>query len=325
MDKRNKILAILLAVQIVIIVFVYAGGTDYSQPQIELLPGIGNEQVSKLVIKDDEKQTATLVKGEEGWYLAKAESPAKDDKKERIIKSTDVFRYPVNQEKAGTLADKLAGLKSSRLVTRTESSHDRLQVGDTSASRKIEISTADGASEEIILGAAPNYKTIHVRQGGDDNVYLVKDLALWEAPADAVSWWPNNYVEFPADAIKKIELGNNNGSFSLEKDDEGKWRLAGNDADLKDEALKEFFDRVKEISLVDFVTDDSQKKLGKPVAVLTVYTQETKNIVTIWPKDEESVDHIVKSSASALYARVGAYEVEHLLQKRKTDFLPSSE
>lgn len=325
MDKRNKILALLLAVQIIIIIFVYAGGTDYSQPQIELLPGISNEQVNKLVITDDEKQTATLVKGEEGWYLAQAETPVGKDKKGRTIKSTDVFQYPVDQEKANTLAEKLAGLQSSRLVTRTESSHDRLQVGEKSFNRKIEISTVDAASEEVILGVAPNYKTIHVRQGDGESVYLVKDLALWEAPGDAVSWWPNNYVEFAADAIKKIDLGNNNGGFALEKDDEGKWRLAGNDADLKAEALTEFIDRVKDISLVDFVTDDKQKELGKPAAVLTVHTQEKKINITIWPKDEETGDHVVKSSASALYARVGAYEVEHLIKKKKTDFLAINE
>lgn len=324
MEKRNKILALLLAVQIIIIIFVYAGGTDYSKPQTDLLPDIGNEQINKLVITDDEEQSATLVKGEKGWFLAQAETPADDEKEGRTIKSSDGFHYPVDQEKARTLVEKLAGLQSTRLVTRTESSHDRLQVGEESFSRKIEISTAGGASEEIYLGIAPNYKSIHVRVKDDENVYLVKDLALWEAPADAVSWWPNQYAQFPVDAIKKIDLKNDNGSFTLEKDAAGKWRFAGNDADLKEEALTEFIDRIKEISLVDFVTDAKQKKFGKPVAVLTVHTPGEKVDITIWPKDEVTSDHVVKSSDSALYARVGAYEVGHLLQKKKTDFLKSS-
>jgi hypothetical protein len=324
MDKRNKILALLLAVQIIIIIFVYAGGADYSKPQIELLSGLGNEKINKLVITDDEEQSATLVKGEDGWFLDRAETPADEEKEGRIIKSTDVFHYPVDQEKANTLAEKLAGLQSTRLVTRTASSHDRLQVGEESFSRKIEISTAGGAAEKIFLGVAPNYKTIHVRMDDDENVYLVKDLALWEAPADAVSWWPNQYVKFSVDAMQKVDLKNDNGSFSLEKDKEGKWRLAGNAADLKDETLTEFIDRIKEISLVDFVTDGKQKKLGKPAAVLTVHTPEKQINITIWPKDEETSDHVVKSSDSALYARVGAYEVEHLLQKKKMDFLVSN-
>ena len=320
MDKRNKILAGIFAVQIVIILFVFLSGNGESPTLVELLPGMVKEEINRLEIADDGNNAVVLQKDASGWFLAQADMSASEDKAARHIESTSAMRFPVDQQKAETLVDKLAALRSSRLVTRTRSSHERLQVAADRFSRKITIAAKSGR-ENIYLGVAPNYKTIHVRKDDDTDVYLVQDLALWEAPADAVTWWPNHYVQFDTDAATRFEVKNSHGVFSLEKDEAGNWRLAGKQTGLNEETLKEFLDRIKEISLVDFVTTDKQRDFGIPAGVLTIDAKQHKTNLTIWPKDDKSGDYVVKASTSALYARAGSYEIEHLLNRKQEDFV----
>lgn len=320
MDMRIKLLTLLLAVQFVIIILAYSGKAPTGGPDVALLPGMKAEQIRKMIITDNEKQSITLGRDEKGWYAVSG-SLGGENGRAKTFRSTDELHYPVDQEKAAELAAKLVGLQSSRVVTSTRSSHDRLQVGEKSFTRRIELINEAGISGVIFLGGAPNYKTIHVRSNGATAVYLVKDLALWEAPAEATSWWPGNYVSFPVDDLQQVTIANRHGKIVLERTDEGQWVLSGSKKAPAAEPVREFFDRIKEITLADIITTPVAKNQKDAIATLTVKVRGKTEILTIWPKEKDAADHVVKSSAREFYGRVGGYEVEHLLNKKEADFL----
>lgn len=321
MNNRNKILTLLLVAQLIIIFIVYSGKTHDTGPAVSLMPGMAADQVRKMVIADNEHHSIILEQDGNGWYAASG-SLGGENGKGKTFMSTAKVHYPVDQDKVTALVTKLVGLQSSRLVTTTRSSHDRLQVGDDNFNRRIELTNEAGITDTIYLGVAPNYKTIHVRRPGDDEVYLARDLALFEAPAEATSWWPANYAVFAPDALKEVEVSNEHGKIVLAKKSDGKWGLQGNDQPLADDSVKEFFDRIKEITLADIITEPvDERDLKDPIVTLTGTMPDKTVTLTIFAKDKDANAYVAKASDKQYYARIGNYEVEHLLNRQGADLL----
>lgn len=175
MSRLNKLLLLLLVTQLALIAYVYRPNRLSGPPTVHFFADTEANQVVALTIGDG-KQSLTLEKADGKWHLG---APP---------------HYPVAVKKVEGLVKKLLALRSSRLVTHTASSHQRLKVAADDYIRKLTISLQGGGSKELLLGTAPNYKTIHVRSPENDDVYLVKDLADWEAAVDPEDWWAHNYL-----------------------------------------------------------------------------------------------------------------------------------
>ena len=176
MTKRNIFLFILLLLQIVLIGYMYRPGKEAGAPVVEFFPGLEQDKVSEFTITDNEHNSITLKRGEQGWTIEPAGSPA-------------------NGVKADSLVSRLASLKSTRLVTRTPSSRIRLKVDDDIFEKKIKLLNDDGKSYDIFLGTSPGHNTAHVRLEGKDEVFLVKGLSSWEVPTENSAWRENQYAE----------------------------------------------------------------------------------------------------------------------------------
>ncbi len=306
MTKRNIFLLAILLLQIVLIGYMYRPGKETVAPVVEFFSGIEQDKVSRLIITDNEQDSITLKRGEQGWTI-------------------EPDGYPVNGIKADSLVGKLVSLKSTRLVARTASSRIRLKVDDETFEQKIKILIDDGKSYLIFLGASPGNNTIHVRLAGEDKVFLVKGLSSWEAPTENSAWWENRYVEMAPEELVEVELTNSHGSFKITKDKDNTWKNAESGADetVSREKAEEFLRRAGMISLTKYLGRDEDESYGlkTPVAELILQSKQKSISLKIGPKDEETDNHVVKASDSPFYVHVGSFVIKDILEKRFEDLL----
>jgi len=306
MNKRNIFLLAILLLQIVLIGYMYRPGKETVAPVVEFFPGIEQDRVNGLIVTDNEQDSITLKRGEQGWTI-------------------EPEGYPVNGIKADSLVSKLVSLKSTRLVTRTASSRIRLKVDDETFEQKIKLLIDDGKSYLIFLGASPGNNTIHVRMEGEDEVFLVKGLSSWEAPTENSAWWKNRYVEMAPEELVEVEIINSHGSFKIIKDKDNIWKSAESGADetISREKAEEFLKKAGMISLTKYLGRDEDESYGlkTPVAELVLQSKQKSISLKIGPKDEETDNHVVKASDSPFYVHVGSFVIKDILEKRFEDLL----
>ncbi len=300
MSRVNKILVLLLISQLFLIAYVYRPNQSSGPPTVHFFTDVDAGQVVGLTIAD-KSQSVAMKKEGDIWRLSA--DPA----------------YPADTKKVEMLVKKLLTLTSSRLVTRTISSHNRLQVAEDDFNRKLTLTLKDGETRQLLLGTSPNYKTTHVRAADDDNVYLVKDLAAWEAAVTPDDWWDNNYLDVQPAELKKVILQNSHGRIELSRDRDNKWQAVGMVAgkELADEALNHFLDKACLVQLSSYLGRDlSDQKFGldKPLADLEIVTAEGSiRLKVAAAGDDKKDEYVAKVSDSPFYVTVHGYEINPIL------------
>ena len=311
MNRTNRILAVVLAVQIVLVAVVFwpkpasvAGGES-------LLAGLEAEQVTQLTISDATGKQIQLAKEAGDWVL-----PEADD-------------YPCQEKKVPQFLEKIVALKTNRLVTQTPASHKRLKVADDDFERLIELELADGTTQRLYLGSSPRYGTTHVRAEGQNEVYLAS-LSASEAGVNASNWVDTLYFSVPQDQIVALTLENENGRFEFEKDEAGTWTMKDLAADetFNENNVKSLATRVSSLRMLRPLgkTELDEYGLQEPSAVVTVETRDeegnTKSYtIRVGAKDDKDNTYVVSSSESPYYVRVSNYTVKNFVERTRDDFL----
>ncbi|MBU4262912.1 MAG: DUF4340 domain-containing protein [Proteobacteria bacterium] len=309
--KINLILLILLICQVLLIAFLYLPSGEKGQPVVELVPGLTAGTVAELSITDVTGKTLSLKKENDGNWLIDDGSP-------------DMF--PADAGQIQHIITNLTSLQSQRLVTRTRSSHIRLQVDDKVFVKKIVLKAKDGKTQTLLLGSSSGPQTIHVRPQSTDNVYLARGISTWNLDTHKESWWQKLYVQVDRNRLQELTLKNSHGSFTLRKDGE-KWQVSGDESQQEPEpaALDNFLQKVTHIVINSYLGKQYQ---GKPLdtAVLTLTTDKETVTVNIGPKESgEDDDHIFKSSASPFFATAGSFQIDPLTGMKKEDFYNKGE
>ena len=311
MNRTNRILVAVLAVQIVLVAIAFwpkpasvAGGES-------LFAGLEAEQITRLTISDATGEQIKLAKGLGDWVL-----PEADD-------------YPCLENKVPQFLEKIVALKTNRLVTQTLASHKRLKVADDAFERRIELELADGTTHRLYLGTSPSYGATHVRAAGRDEVYLAS-LSASDAGVNASNWVDTLYFSVAQDQIVALTLQNENGRFEFEKDDAGTWTMKDLAADetLNENNVTSLVNRVSSVQMLRPLGKEPQDDYGleTPNAVVTVETQDeggnTKTYtIRVGAKDDEDNSYVVISSESPYYVRMSEYTVKDFVEKVRDDFL----
>jgi hypothetical protein len=296
MKRHNQILAGILVVQIILSVFVFwprSAATGASEP---LFLELEASDIVALTITDD-------------WVL-----PDADD-------------YPAQADKITPLLDKIVGLTTGRLVTRTDASHKRLQVSPDDFACRIDFETADGTKRTLYLGSSPSYGATHFRVEGQSETYLTSELSIWEAKAEAASWVDTAYLSVPQDGITKLTLESANGTFTFIKNDEGKWTMDGLAADetLDEAKVTSLIGQAASVNMIEPLGKEERAAYGmdEPNAVVTVETGDKTITLRVGAKEPDANRYIVISSESPYYVRVYEYSVRDFVEKTRDDFLQS--
>lgn len=308
MKKHNRILAVVLALQVVLIAVVFwprpAASGEESGP---LLGEIEAGDIISLIIQDVDGNRLDLQRTTGNWVLPKA-----DD-------------YPCQENRVPEMLEKLITLTADRLVTRTEGSHKRLQVASDDFLRRIELETADGQNRVLYLGSSPTYGATHIRLEGQDETYLTNDLSVWDANATATSWIDTNYLQVPQENITSLTLRNASGEWAFEKDDEGNWLLVGlaEDETLDTTAVDSLVRQASSVTMLRPLGKDRETAYGldQPLALVTLETGEETITLHVGAADPDDNSHVIKSSESPYYVRVSEYSANNLVDKTRDDFL----
>ena len=317
MKRHNQILAGILVVQIILSVFVFwpkSASTGASEP---LFPDLEAGDIVALTIADADDNSIQLkkVSGDGSTELAE------------VWVLPDADDYPAQLDKITPLLDKIVGLTTGRLVTRTDASHKRLQVDPDDFMRRIDVETTDRTKRTLYLGSSPKYGATHFRLDGQSETYLTSELSIWDTKADAASWVDTAYLSVPQDDITKITLENINGTFTFTEDHEGNWTMAGLAADetLDEAKVTALIQRAASVNMISPLGKEKLAVYGmdQPNAVVTLETGDKTTTLRVGVQDPDDNSYVVISSESPYYVRVSEYSVKDLVEKARDDFLQS--
>jgi hypothetical protein len=306
-NKKNIILFVLLLLQAALIVFLYRPNQNVGPVAANLFKSLSPDQVSSVLITNEQGASISLIK-KDGWQISQGEFPTDSAKIEGLIK-------------------KLAGMKSSRLVSQTKSSHARLKVADGDFSRKVELGQGD-SKITFFLGTSPSAKAIHLRLGEANEVYQVNDLAVWEVQADKESWWQTKYVSKKSADLTGLSISNGLGTIEFVNDAAQKaWQLKPASETAPDaKRVETLVNSLTEISIDSYLAKDFTPK-GKPIATITYQSKDGDSTVQVWAKDasppspdvakqdkQEESSQVIKASNSPFYAKAKTYVVKNALE-----------
>jgi hypothetical protein len=313
MSRRNQILTVVLAVQIALAVLVFWPLVfPASAETAPLFGAITTKDIVTLTVQDKDGKSVELTRQGEEWVVPKAGD------------------YPADKSKVEAFLDKIAGLKTNPLVTRTSASHQRLQVADTDYVRRVDFKSADGNTHALFIGSAPSGGSTHVRAGGQDEVYLARDLSSFDASNDVTAWINPVYLTVTQDSVVSLTLQNANGTFEFEKPVSGTWTLKGlaTGEELDADSPTSLLAPIASLRMTRPLGKEAKPEYGleQPAAVVSLTTKDdsgsTKTVtLRIGAKDSTDNSYSVISSESSYYVRVANFSVEDLVTKTRDGFL----
>lgn len=312
MSKRNQILAGILLAQVLLAVFVLWPRSAPASAGAPLFADFKASDVTSLKISDRDQHVVELKRVGSDWVLAAA-----DD-------------FPADASKVTPILDKIAAIKTNRLVTRTSDSHKRLQVAADDFLRKVEFTLAGGAVHTLFIGSAPGARATHVRADQQNEVFLASDLSSYEVGAQESSWIKTTYVSITQTDMIGLTVANITGTLQFSKDVSGTWTLAGLPAGaaLDTGAVSSLVSQAANVTLLEPLGKQNKPEYGldKPQATVTARVKSgdqpvTTLTLTIGAKDTADNSYYVKSSASEYIVKVSEYSVRDFIAKTAPDFV----
>jgi len=308
MKRHNQILIGVLVVQIILSVVVFwprSAATGGGEP---LFPDLEASDVVMLAIEDDEGNRIALQKVAGDWVL-----PDADD-------------YPAQADQIDPILEKLVGLDTGRLVTRTDASHKRLGVAGDDFVRRLALETADGKKYTLYLGTSPQYSAVHFRLGGQDETYLGSGISSWEVDATADAWVDTTYMNVPQEDVTRMTLENDDGTFVFTRDAEGNWTMEGlADGEIANATnINSVFHQATSLKLVNPLGKEEKSVYGMnaPNAIVTLETEGKTITLRVGAEDTTEEDrYFVKSSESPYYVRVARFSVKAMVENTRDDFI----
>ena len=262
MNRFIPALFILLVLQAALIVHMYI--PEEKKVQHLFFANEKDTVVTGMTVTDKEGKALTLLRQENSWLVRQ---------EDRVM--------PADERKVTNRLQLLQNLAADRLTTRTAGSHARLEVASTLFQRKVELTFGDGAKKTLFLGSSPNFQTVHVRAGSDDNVYLVRGLSSWDLSTEPRSWWQENYLVFDGDKVRSFSLTKGQETIFGKKEQE-KWLIASS----SDGAFKEADPRkiaallgTMQLAVTDYLGKEKKQRWGvdHPVATLAMIVAGDKD------------------------------------------------
>lgn len=313
MRRNHWILLGLLVVQVALAAWFFWPKSAETAQGHPLFPGLNIDEVVAVTIADDSGKELELRKVAGEWVLPKA-----DD-------------FPAKKEKVMPLLEKVAALNTGRLVARTTASHRQLQVAEDAFVRRVDLETADGNVYTLYIGSSPRYGVVHVRVGGQNEVYLARELNVWDIAPNANLWIDPLYLSVPQDTLSRVTLHNANGTFVFEKgetteDGTIKWMLtdlAPGETQSEGE-VRLLINQATNLNMIEPLGKEPQASYGldQPSAIVTLTTATDVITLTLGAEDAETRNVVAKASTSPYYVYVAKNSVMRLLEATREKLVP---
>ncbi len=312
MNRTQRILALVLAIQVVLSAVAFWPRPGRSSGSATLFPELKTAELVAMRITRGVCDSIQLRQVNGAWVL-----PAADD-------------YPAKGETITAALDKVVALDTRRLVTRTSSSHKRLQVAADSNVGRVESETASGTRYTLYLGSSPSYGSSHVRAEGSDETYLANNLKSWEFGAEATLWVDTAYLSVAQDTLSTVTVKNVKGTLTFSRDAEGNWTLAELPAGerLAQDTANQTVTRATSVTLMEPLGKSRLPAYGldSPLAVVTLQPKEGEPItLLVGAQNATDQSYIVHASNSPYIVRASQYTVSPLVENGLEQYLAPKE
>jgi hypothetical protein len=179
--------------------------------------------------------------------------------------------------------------------------------------------------ETLYLGSSPQFGAMHFRLEGQSETYMTSELTQFDASANASTWIDTSYQSVTQEDVGRMTLENNNGTFVLEKNDEGNWILAdlGEDETLDETQVTSLLRRAAAVTMKAPLGREERPSYGmdNPNATVTLETDEKTVTLRVGAQDADTANYVVKSSESPYYVHVAEFGVSALVENGRDAFL----
>ena len=307
LNRTQIILAVLLLAQIVLSALTLWPRSGAAAGNEPLFAGLKDAEVVAMSVTDNQGASIVLRKVSGNWVL-----PSADD-------------YPANNDTINPLLDKIKAITNRRLVTRTESSHKRLQVGSDSFLRRLDLEAADGSKYSLYIGSAPNYGTSHVRAEGRNEVYLADGISQWDFGTAPVPWANGTYFSVAQDEVQEIVLANASGTFTFKRGADAQWTWEGLPAgeQLASAEVSSLVSKATQVTMSRPLGKQKLPEYGmdQPLAVVTLKKASETITLSVGAKDPTDSTYVVNVSTSPYYVRVNEYFAQALVEDTSSSFV----
>jgi hypothetical protein len=307
MNRTNQILLGILVAQLLLVAVIFWPRPAASSANQPLLPDFKAADISKLTLSDGEGNRVALAKKGDTWVL-----PEADD-------------YPADSSKITPLLEKIAKVKTNRLVTETEGSQARLKVAKDSFNSLIETEQTGGPAYQLYVGSSAGAAATHVRAGDQPQVFLTGELTSFDVPGQAASWIDPLYFTLPQTATIALTLENQNGVFEFVKEGET-WTMKGLAADemFNENNFSTLLGQATGVRMAGPIgkTEEDWFALDKPQAKLTLTTQDGETYtLRVGGQDAADKSYVFNASNSPYYVRLAEFTAQAFTEKTRPDFI----
>lgn len=244
MNKLNKILSGVLAVQIAIFALAYLVGGSKGQGRSvpePLLPGMAVDQITKLVIEQD-KDSVEIARRDGKWVIANAQD------------------YPADAEKVQKKLGELVALQSSHIVAKGKEHHAKLEVAPDKFRRKVTLET--GTAKQVLWIGGRSAGFTNFRIGDADLVRAVDEFNEWDLAARPRDWLDKKYLPFEPQKIAVVELKRAEDVIKVERVAQDAWTINGKPIDrAKADALLDQIAKIEPSGVIGKVSDPAVQKM----------------------------------------------------------------
>jgi hypothetical protein len=311
MDRRNILLSVLVIIQAGLAAFLLWPSTGSNAAAGALITGVTADTVTGVTIQGDDN-TINLAKAGESWVLP------------------DYGDFPVDTVKVTDLISNVLMIDTSRLVARTASSHNRLQVAADEYVRKVDLTTTDGASKSIFVGSSPSLRATNVRLADDDLVYLTSEVSGTDIRTDVTGWINTTYLQAPTDQVQAVTIENTNGLLEFTRVNTDTWTLNGLVADeiFNNNNFTTILTRLGGLNMVEPVGKEAKPEFGldNPSATVTALLEQEDGTektltLTIGSKDEGGSNYYAKSSDSEYFVKIASFTGDQFVNDTRDRYL----
>lgn len=287
MSGRITLLAVLLAVQLLLIAGIWLSGTPRGGAQEGPYLAFSADAVDQVVIEGDADASVTLIRGDDGWRLADG--------------------LPADGGRIAALLGKLAALRAPWPVATSGSAARRFEVSADENQRHVRLLAADDTVADLYLGTSPGYQRVHARRADDDAVYSVA-LSNFELPAEPGAWLDKGLLGAHGEVTA---LARQDG-WALQHGENG-WQLDGAPADQQ--AAEDMVSRIADLKVTG--TAAAPAADAEPRAVFAIEDGEGGYRLSLYGDDQGKDFQVVSDRREGAFA-LASYVADRLLVDRGT-------
>ena len=299
MSSRIGTLGLLALLQLVIIGFVWFGGTSHGSGTPFLDLDLAQLRGMEIRANASEASSIVLSKSNEQWFVN--DHPADENKVESVL---DKLATAATQATAGRLWP----------VATTEQSAARFEVASDNFQREIKLLDADDETVVLYSGTSPSFERVHVRRADASAVFAIK-LANFELATGVDEWLDKTLLslaEVPSEmrlTLADSETENHTDeTLRVLRRDADAWLI--NDRPADPSAAQTYAERFVNLRVLGLAEEDADLI---DVATLEVGADDERRSFRIRKASLEDGDYIFSQEGLVGSFRVAAYVAEQLL------------